>query len=185
MTTDDVELRHFREIEPIWNTLIDIYAEVRADRLHDPHYSVERYGERLARHASEPGWEAVVGFDGEEAIGYTYANTIEHGDRYWKRITSPLPESLTAVPTLALKEIMVRVPWRKTGASRSIHDSLLAGRSEPQVTLMVNPLAGEGKVHHLYETWSYRDIGRSQPSPDSPVLIAMVRDIHLVQRDVG
>jgi hypothetical protein len=161
-----------------WDTLIEVYAEVRADRLHDPHYSVERYGERLARHASEPGWEALAGYDGDEAVGYAYGNTIDFGDRYWKRITSPLPDSLTAAPTLALKEIMVRVPWRKTGASRGIHDGLLAQRSEPQVTLMVNPLAGDGKVHGLYESWGYRDIGESQPSPDSPVLMAMVRAIH-------
>lgn len=177
MTSVGIELRHYRDVEPIWDTLIEVYAEVRADRLHDPHYSVERYGERLARHASEPGWEAVVGYDGQEAVGYAYGNTIEHEDRYWKRITSPLQESTTKVPTLALKEIMVRVPWRKTGASIGIHDDLLARRPEPQVTLMVNPLAGNGKVHALYESWGYRDIGKSQPSPDSPMLMAMVRAI--------
>ncbi|WP_328913281.1 MULTISPECIES: GNAT family N-acetyltransferase [unclassified Streptomyces] len=177
MTSVDIDLRHFREIEPVWDTLIQVYAEVRADRLHDPHYSVERYGERLARHASEPGWEAVVGYDGEDAVGYAYANTINQGDRYWKRVTSPVPDSLTEIPTVALKEIMVRVPWRKTGASRRIHDDLLAQRSETQVTLMVNPLAGEGKVHALYKAWGYADIGTSQPSPDSPVLMAMVSTI--------
>ncbi|MFI8850970.1 GNAT family N-acetyltransferase [Streptomyces sp. NPDC053499] len=177
MTSAGIELRHYRDVEPVWDTLIDVYAEVRADRLHDPHYSVERYGERLARHASEPGWETVVGYDGEEAVGYAYGNTIEHGDRYWKRVTSSLPESVTTVPTLAIKEIMVRVPWRKTGASRRIHDALLAERSEPQVTLMVNPLAGEGKVHQIYVSWGYKDIGESQPSPDSPVLTAMVRAV--------
>lgn len=79
------------------------------------------------------------------------------------------------IPTLALKEMMMRVPWRKTGTSRRIHDDLLSRRSETQVALMVNPLAGDGKVHSLYETWGYRDIGKSQPSPDSPVLMAMVR----------
>ncbi len=42
---------------------------------------------------------------------------------------------------------------------------------------MVNPLAGNGKVHALYESWGYADIGESQPSPDSPVLMAMVRSI--------
>lgn len=175
MTSVAIELRHFREVEPVWDMLISVYAEVRADRLHDPHYSVERYGERLARHASEPGWEAVVGFDGDEAVGYAYGNTIEHGDRYWKRITQPLSPTLTEIPTLALKEMMVRVPWRKTGTSRGIHDELLARRSEEQVTLMVNPLAGEGKVHRLYASWGYGDIGESQPSPDSPVLRAMLR----------
>lgn len=177
MRTAGIELRHFQNIEPVWDTLIDVYAEVRADRLHDPHYSVERYGERLARHASEPGWEAVVGYDGQEAVGYAYGNTIEQDDRYWQRITSPLPEPLTKIPTLALKEIMVRVPWRKSGASLGIHDALLSQRTEPQVTLMVNPLAGEGKVHRLYETWGYRDVGESQPSPDSPVLMAMARAV--------
>ncbi|UVN55093.1 GNAT family N-acetyltransferase [Streptomyces albus] len=170
-----VELRRFRDIAPVWDTLISVYAEVRADRLHDPHYSVERYGERLARHAAEPGWEAVVGYDGDEVVGYAYGNSIEHGDRYWRRITTPLPETLTRTPTLALKEIMVRVPWRKTGASRSIHDTLLTGRPEEQVTLMVNPSAGDGKVHRLYEGWGYRDLGDSRPSPDSPLLRAMIR----------
>ncbi|MFF7650686.1 GNAT family N-acetyltransferase [Streptomyces sp. NPDC007983] len=134
MTSAAIELRHFRDVAPVWDTLISVYAEVRADRLHDPHYSVERYGERLARHASEPGWEAVVGYDGGEAAGYAYGNTIEHGDRYGKRVTPPPASALTEAPTLAPKEMMVRVPWRKTGASRGIHDELLARRTEEQVT---------------------------------------------------
>lgn len=71
----------------------------------------------------------------------------------------------------------MRIPWRGTGIARRIHDALLADRSEPYVTLMVNPLAGEGKVHRLYESWGYEDLGRSQPSPASPVLTAMVRSL--------
>ncbi|AEW99120.1 acetyltransferase (plasmid) [Streptantibioticus cattleyicolor NRRL 8057 = DSM 46488] len=71
---------------------------------------------------------------------------------------------------------MVRVGWRKTGASRRIHDDLLAQRTEPQVSLMVNPQAGDGKVHALYETWGYTDVGPSRPSLDSPVLMVMVRE---------
>ncbi|WP_435173761.1 GNAT family N-acetyltransferase [Actinacidiphila sp. bgisy145] len=177
MKSAGVELRRFGNLDDIWNTLIEVYAEVRADRLHDPHYSVERYGERLARHGSEAGFEAVVGYDGNEAVGYAYGNSIESGDRFWERITSALPETVTTTPTLALKEIMVRVPWRKTGTSRRIHDTLLAERRETQAALMVNPLAGNGKVHALYESWGYADIGESQPSPDSPVLMAMVRSI--------
>ena len=71
---------------------------------------------------------------------------------------------------------------RKTGASRRIHDALLSGRGEPQVTLMVNAQAGNGKVHHLYETWGYKDLGASQPSLDSPVLMAMLRDLRSASR---
>lgn len=67
-----------------------------------------------------------------------------------------------------------RVPWRGTGTARRIHDALLADRNEPYVTLMVNALAGEGKVHRLYEAWGYKDLGLSRPSAASPVLTVMI-----------
>ncbi|MZD10401.1 GNAT family N-acetyltransferase, partial [Streptomyces sp. SID5785] len=75
----------------------------------------------------------------------------------------------------SLKEIGVRPSWRGTGVARRIHDRLLAGRDEPYVTLMVNPAVGDGKVHALYQSWGYKDIGHSQPSPTSPRLTVMVR----------
>jgi GNAT superfamily N-acetyltransferase len=75
----------------------------------------------------------------------------------------------------ALKEMGVRPAWRNIGAARRIHDALLDKRDEPFVTLMVNPAAGEGKVHALYKSWGYEDIGQSQPSPTSPVLTVMIR----------
>lgn len=64
---------------------------------------------------------------------------------------------------------------RQVRPSRRIHDVLPATRDEPYVTLMVNPSAGDGKVHELYGSWGYKDIGRSQPSPASPVLTVMIR----------
>lgn len=145
MTSEGIELRHAIDIDDVWNTLIEVYAEVRADQLHQPHYSVERYGERLARHAAEPGWEAVIGYDGDEPVGYAYVNTIASDDRWWRRMTTPLPEGVTERPTVARKEIMLRVPWRGTGVARRIHDELLAHRPEEQVSLLVNPLNGEAR----------------------------------------
>ncbi|MCT2591216.1 hypothetical protein LHJ74_15090 [Streptomyces sp. N2-109] len=97
MTSEGLELRHATDIEAVWNTLIEVYAEVRADQLHQPHYSVERYGERLTRHGAEPGWEAVTA-----------------GGAGWPR----LREGTTDRATVALKEIMLRVPWRGTGTAR-------------------------------------------------------------------
>ncbi|MFI9200145.1 GNAT family N-acetyltransferase [Streptomyces sp. NPDC053048] len=173
-----IVLRHATDIDPVWETLIEVYAEVRADQLHRPHYSVERYGERLARHAHDPGWEAVVGYDGDEAVGYAYVNTLTPDDRWWQRMTTPLPADCTTTPTVALKEIMLREAWRKTGAARRIHDELLAGRPETRVSLLVNPKAGGGKVLALYESWGYEKISEQQPSPDGPILTAMLREIH-------
>lgn len=102
---------------------------------------------------------------------------MDSEDRWWKRVSPAPPAEYTSRNAVALKEIGVRVPWRGTGTARRIHDALLAGRSEPYVSLMVNSLAGDGKVHRLYQGWGYEDIGRSQPSADSPVLTAMIRPV--------
>ncbi|MFI6347489.1 GNAT family N-acetyltransferase [Streptomyces sp. NPDC050560] len=177
MTIDGIALSHATNIEAVWSTLIDVYSEVRAEQLHQPHYSVERYAERLSRHGTEPGWEAVIGFDEDEPVGYAYVNTLEPEDRWWRRMTTPLPQGCSERPTVALKEIMVRVPWRGTGTARYIHDGLLAHRQEEQVSLLVNPLSGNGKVKALYERWGYQEISVQQPSADGPVLTAMLREI--------
>jgi GNAT superfamily N-acetyltransferase len=170
-----IELRSFSALDAVRDDLIDTYAEVRAPLLHLPNYAVTVFGERLDRHSTEPGFTAVVAYADGQPVGYAYGNRIEHGDRYWQR-TSPTPPALyTERPALALKEIGVRPAWRGTGTARRVHDALLAARDEPYVTLMVNPAAGDGKVHALYRSWGYEDLGHSRPSPASPVLTVMIR----------
>ncbi|UQA97478.1 GNAT family N-acetyltransferase [Streptomyces halobius] len=174
-TAPAIELRAFTALAAVRSDLIDVYAEVRAPLLHLPNYAVTAFGERLDRHATEPGFVAVLAYADGRPVGYAYGNTIEHGDRYWQR-TTPAPASeYTERPAVALKEIGVRAAWRGTGTARRIHDALLAEREEPYVTLMVNAAAGNGKVHRLYESWGYEDIGHSQPSPASPFLTVMIR----------
>ncbi|MET9994262.1 GNAT family N-acetyltransferase [Streptomyces mutabilis] len=176
-TAPAIELRTFTTLDTARGDLLDVYADVRAPLLHLPNYAVTAFGERLDRHGGEPGFTAVLAYADEHPVGYAYANTIERGDRYWQR-TSPAPaDKYTERPAVALKEIGVRPAWRKTGTARRIHDALLATRDEPFVTLMVNPAAGDGKVHALYRSWGYEDIGQSQPSPASPVLTVMVRAV--------
>ncbi|MFF2744815.1 GNAT family N-acetyltransferase [Kitasatospora sp. NPDC058048] len=174
-----VELRHHTTLPPgARQDLLDVYSDVRAPLLHLPNYRVDVFAERLDRHATEPGFELVLGYDGEVPIGYAYGNTVEAGDRYWKRMTEPLPDGCTEAPALAIKEIGVRTGWRGTGTARRIHDDLLRRRIEGRVTLLVNPLAGDGKVQRLYETWGYQAFNAQQPSPESPRLTAMIRPIH-------
>jgi GNAT superfamily N-acetyltransferase len=174
-TAPAIELRTFTTLDTVRGDLLDAYAEVRAPLLHLPNYAVTAFGERLDRPGGEPGFMAVLAYADRHPVGYAYGNTIEHGDRYWQR-TSPAPtEKYTARPAMALKEIGVRPTWRKTGTARRIHDALLVTRHEPYVTLMVNSAAGDGKVHALYRSWGYEDIGQSKPSPASPVLTVMIR----------
>ncbi|MFF9398533.1 GNAT family N-acetyltransferase [Streptomyces sp. NPDC014744] len=178
ITAPAIELRTFTTLDTVRGEILDVYADVRAPLLRLPNYAVTAFGERLDRHGTEPGFVAVLAYADSHPVGFAYGNTIEHGDRYWQRI-SPVPaEKYAGSPALALKEGGVRTAWRKTGTARRIHDALLATRDEPYVTLMVNPAAGDGKVHALYKSWGYADIGRSQPSPASPVLTVMVRASH-------
>ncbi|MCW5254782.1 N-acetyltransferase family protein [Streptomyces sp. SHP 1-2] len=129
----------------------------------------------MDRHGNEPGFLAVLAYADDEPVGYAYANRITHGDRYWQRAVPPPSPEYTAQPAVALKEIGVRPAWRGTGTARRIHDALLLARGEPYVTLMVNPAAGDGKVHSVYRSWGYVDIGHSRPSPASPLLTVMIR----------
>ncbi|MFI5807275.1 GNAT family N-acetyltransferase [Streptomyces sp. NPDC051561] len=170
------ELRSFTQLTPVRQTIIDLYTEVRADLLHLPNYRIEAFSERLDRHGSEPGWQVVIAYADHLPVGYAYANTVAPDDRWWKRMNPPAPDDYTCAPAVALKEIMVSAPWRGTGTALSIHDELLAPRSEMYVSLLVNPVAGEGKVQALYESWGYRKFSQQQPSPDSPVLVAMIRE---------
>ncbi|MFG2116627.1 GNAT family N-acetyltransferase [Streptomyces sp. NPDC048718] len=174
-TAPAIELRAFTDLSTVRGHVLDVYAEARAPLLHTANYSVNAFGERLDRHSAEPGFLAILAYDGEAPVGYAYGNRIEDGDRYWQRMTPAPSEAYTAVPAAALKEIGVRTAWRGTGVARRIHDAFLASRDEPHVTLMVNEAAGEGRVHALYCSWGYTGIGHSQPSPVSPRLTVMIR----------
>ncbi|WP_103503008.1 MULTISPECIES: GNAT family N-acetyltransferase [unclassified Streptomyces] len=170
-----VEIRSFAELDAVRGDLLTVYAEVRAPLLHLANYAVSSFGERLDRHGAEPGFQAVLAYEGDRPVGYAYGNTIEDGDRYWQRTTPAPIETYTRHAVLALKEIGVASTWRGTGVARRIHDTLLAGRDESYVTLMVKEAVGDGKVHALYRSWGYADIGHSQPSPASPRLTVMIR----------
>ncbi len=175
-------------------SLLAAYADVRAPLLDRPNYRIEAFAERLDQHAATPGFTLVLALDlalgqapGQApgstdgigtAVGYAYGNTVGPGDGYWQRLAEPLPAGFTATPVLALREIGVRPPWRGTGTARRIHDALLADRPERRVALMVNPLAGEGKVLRLYEGWGYRGYNSQAATPLSPELTAMIRPIH-------
>lgn len=185
MTQTSLTLRrynqeHLDEVHPL---LIEVYTQVYADVLDDPFFSVERFSKRLSGHASSPRWEAVVGYEHEEAVGYAYGSPLPANTGWWSRANPPLDDTFvaeTGARTMALFELMVRKPWRGTGAARLIHDDLLRLRSEQRVTLLVEQ--DHPKVRTLYERWGYRRVAQDQPAPDAPAYDMMIRPIHA---DVG
>lgn len=163
--------------------LLDVYAEVYAEQIAtDPFFSMEWFADRLENHVEGRRWEAVVGYDGDDPVGYGYGCSLSPGARWWSVVVdvsgAPLDEEYTYETgdrTLALFELMVRVRWRRTGTAHRIHEELLAGRSDQRVSLGNN--AEHGRVRALYESWGYQKVGTSRPFPDAPLYNVLVRDL--------
>lgn len=169
-----------RREEDVHGLLIEVYAEVYADVLDDPFFSLERFEQRLQSHASSGGWEAVIGYEGEEPVGYAYGSPLSPSTRWWLKAEPPLNDDFvgeTGDRTLALFEIMVRRPWRGKGVARLIHDELLRLRSEQRVTLLVEQ--DHPRVRALYERWGYQRVAEVKPFPDAPGYDLMYRPVRL------
>ncbi|MER5376253.1 N-acetyltransferase [Streptomyces sp. NPDC002553] len=176
--------RRTSNVAEVRQLILDIHVEVRGEfgLMDRPFYRRDRFDERLTAYSSRPGWEAVIGYDGEEPVGYVFAVPLGENTGWWSAEREPLPSDFVKEDgqrTLALNEILVRRPWRGThgqGTARALHEELLAQRQEQRVTLLVNPVLSDGRLKAVYESWGYKQIGSQQPFDDSPVFATMLRD---------
>ncbi|MFC5724693.1 N-acetyltransferase [Streptomyces gamaensis] len=185
---DALEFRRSSTVEEVRRTILDLHAEVRGDfgLLDHPFNTVARFDERLLVYARRPGWQTVIArTPAGEPVGFCFGTPLAPDTRWWSSVTTPVPDGYTTETgsrTLAFQEICVRKPWRGRGAARRLHDSLLAGRTEERVTLLVDPEAGGGKVRAVYQSWGYEQVASQQPFPDSPVFACMTRPLRLAER---
>ncbi|MEE1939861.1 GNAT family N-acetyltransferase [Streptomyces sp. TRM 70361] len=170
----DLDLRRYthEDLPEIRQTLLDVHADAYADQLHDEF--VQRFPWFVDHWGGNPGFHCVLGYDGDEPVGFAYGAPSTPGREWWREYLDPAPE---ASGTFAVSELMVRPRWRKTGASRLLHHSLLADRDEDLAVLLVD--VTHPKVQALYESWGYRKIGEEQPFADSPLYAVMLADLPL------
>ncbi|MFD8955448.1 GNAT family N-acetyltransferase [Streptomyces caelestis] len=157
--------------------LLGVYTEVYAEAARtDPFASPDRFAEGLDHWTARPGWSCVVGYDGDQPVGYAYGAPLPPGSRWWGGLLTQVPADTiteTGTRTYALSELMVREPWRKTGVARQLHSALLATRREERATLLVDQT--HPKVHALYESWGWATLGDLRPSlADAPLFHAML-----------
>lgn len=177
-----IDVRHYNqhqaaELRPL---LLDLYAEVYAEEAQsDPFASVERFAAGLDGWSRRPGWTCVIGYDGGQAVGYAYGAPLPAGAPWWGGLLTPVDPAVveeTGARTYALSELMVRTPWRKTGAARRLHDELLRPRTEERATLLVDQT--HPKVWSLYESWGWQTLGDLRPRiPDAPLFHAMLLEL--------
>ncbi|CAL9655080.1 MULTISPECIES: GNAT family N-acetyltransferase [Streptomyces] len=179
-----VDVKHFAaaDLPEIRQQILDIHVEVRHRDfgLTGPFYDVERFDERLSSYASRPGWTAVLGYEEGEPVGFCFGTTLAPDTKWWNNMLAPLSAEVTTEDgkrTVALNEIVVRKPWRGRSIAWQLHEAWLSHRTEQRVTLLVNPLNGDGAVQAVYEAWGYRKIGDQKPFPDSPVFSVMLRSV--------
>jgi ribosomal protein S18 acetylase RimI-like enzyme len=157
--------------------LLAVYAEVYADRLADPFFSLPRYWERLEAYAARDGFSLVAGRLEGELLGYALGYTLPEGSKWWQGLHGEVDRDLLTEDggrTFALTEIMVRERWRRQGYARMLHDALLADRAEKRATLLVLP--DNVPARSAYRSWGWYKLGDLQPFDDSPVYEAMVWD---------
>lgn len=161
--------------------LVDVYAEVYTEALDQPFFSVAEFDDRLGGYMAAPGWGCVLARVGAEPSGYAFGYALRPNARWWQGLRTPVDPAAveeTGKRTFALNEIMVRGPWRGTGAARRIHDALMARREEERATLLVEQ--SHPRVRARYEQWGYRFLGVLRPDlPDAPVFDALVLPLGL------
>jgi len=170
----DLDLRRHthQDLPRIRQTLLDVHADAYADQMDDEF--VQRFPWFVDHWGSHPGFSCMIGYDGTEPVGFAYGAPAAPGREWWREHLESAPESSR---TFSVSELMVRPRWRKTGASRLLHHSLLESRDENLAVLLVD--VTHPKVQALYESWGYRKVGERQPFADSPLFAVMLAELPL------
>jgi len=151
--------------------LLALHTEVYAE----PPYRRDDDGEQLAGRFAvqrrQPGFVLAEARHGDYLVGYAFGMPLRPSTDWWRNLTAPLPEHLTAEHpgrTFALADLLVRPSWRRQGIGATLHDLILTSRSEERATLTVLPAAIPAQ--RAFGSWGWRKVARTRdPSPGSPV----------------
>jgi GNAT superfamily N-acetyltransferase len=122
----------------------------------------------------QPGFVLAAARHGGYLVGYATGMPLRPSTSWWKHMTTPLPEEITAEHpgrTFALTELLVRASWRRQGIAASLHDLILANRPEERATLTVPP--GAAPAQNAFRAWGWTRIARTR-GPGSAVLDMLI-----------
>ncbi|NIY65001.1 N-acetyltransferase GCN5 [Streptomyces malaysiensis] len=174
MSAAGLDIRHFGhdDLADIRQTIIDLHAAAAGpDRDDDFKKKFPWFVDHWGGH---PEFSCVIAFDGDKAVGFAYGAPANPGREWWREYLDPAPEKEL---TFSYSELAVIPEWRKQGVAERLTRTLMAGRDEVLVVLLVD--IEHPRVQALYESWGFRKVGERQPFPDSPVYAVMLAELPL------
>ena len=160
-------------------------AAARADEVQALHAEVcaddsEGFARRYRVQRRQPGFLLAEARHGAYLVGYAFGMPLRPSTSWWRQLTAPLPEEVTAEHpgrTFALAELVVRASWRRQGAGRNLHDLILADRPEERATVTV-PTAATA-AQSAFRSWGWRRVARTRDAgPGSPVADVLLIALH-------
>ena len=130
------------------------------------------FGRRFGRQRRQPGFVLAEARHGGYLVGYAFGVPLRPATSWWRDLTAPLPEELTAEHpgrTFALAELTVRAAWRRQGIGRDLHDLILDGRAEDRATAAI-PVAA-APAQGAYQRWGWRKAARKHAEPPAGALL--------------
>jgi len=134
------------------------------------------FADRFRVQRRQPGFVLAEARSGGYLIGWAAGMPLRPSTSWWRELTVPLPDEVTAEHpgrTFALTELLVRAAWRRQGIGRTLHDLVLASRTEERATVVVQPEAAAAQA--AFQSWGWRKIARTRTdgpgSPTSDVLL--------------
>jgi ribosomal protein S18 acetylase RimI-like enzyme len=153
-----------------------LHAEVYAAAPFERHDDAELFAGRFRVQCRQPGFVLAEARHGGYLIGYAAGMPLRPSTSWWRNLTAPLPDELTAEHpgrTFALIDLLVRASWRRQGIGRTLHDLILHDRREERATLTVSPAASPAQ--NAFRSWGWSKIARTRdPGPGSPVSDVLV-----------
>ncbi len=164
--------------------LTALHAEVYADPPYLREDDATVFADRFRVQRRQPGFALAIAGHGGYPVGYAAGMPLRPSTSWWRELTSPLPDEVTAEHpgrTFAVVELVVRASWRRQGIGRALHDLLLAGRPEERATAVVLPAAAAAQ--RAFRDWGWRKVARTRDTaPGSPVADVLVIPLGAARR---
>lgn len=164
----------------------EIHAEIYGEPLFENHpfFSEGAFRQRYAMALGQPCFELLMArLEGKE-VGYIYGYALLPEVGWWdavewsKQGQFRRPDGYTAedgTRTVVIPEILVKLPHRRMGVARTMHDEFLSGRREWRAGLRVLPNNLPAKS--VYQKWRWNTIGMVRPAPEAPLFECMVKSL--------